>query len=536
MFVTTEVYSMNEAVQENVWILGNRLMNDLDPNNEEDARIVQRGLLLFHQQLVYPLRIEEDEIHGYVQDVVPVRVRLMFHSLLPGECSCPQEGICRHQMAVFFAAYGKYKSVAEWLDLWKQQMPKFREQPLAKSGVTMTKIPFDYEAWQKLVEQCFAEQGRFQPYLFQVTFDATLRKIRSYTPNEQEWKHLYLFVTSFFVFQKVITLLSEEPNSEMGKRGIPILHKLMRDMEDAVEELTNHPLPFSYDPFFERIKKDGQELLFFEDPYRNERLFIYWLIWSRLLTKSTWRKEELAYIEKLKKRSNPDSDVAHAFSLLSVLEGNVHEALQQLDRSLPNGIHIIFHWLDYFSTKKLWKPYLLCLEFLQARMRSILPFMDEIDLIYPFTRNVISYVKTYTQEHKKSDIYEKMMLELLPYSRYELERYYLDGHQYKKWMDLLFWANEYNYISKDTLKLVQSEAPETLLPYFHRQVSEAIERKNRQSYKEAVRALKKLRSIYKKLKKTQHWEDYFSGLLEETKRLRAFHEELKRAKMIENEE
>ena len=56
-----------------------------------------------------------------------------------------------------------------------------------------------------------------------------------------------------------------------------------------------------------------------------------------------------------------------------------------------------------------------------------------------------------------------------------------------------FWEPD-----RERLRLIQKEAPECLLPYYHREVMKAIERKNRKSYKEAVRYLKKLRPIYKK--------------------------------------
>jgi len=531
---------MSEAVQENVWVLGNRLMNELDARDEDDARIVQRGLLLFRQQLVYQLRMEDDHISGYVQDVVPVRVTLDYTNQKNSHCSCPSDGICRHQMAVFFAAYSKEHSVIEWMDLWKQSEPAAVEPSEKLHSIPMTKLPLDYEAWKTFVEETFAEipiSTRAMDYFrVETTFQAVTRKVRSLTPTEQEWKHLYQLITSFFIFEKFLRLMNDSAYGEITHRTLPIFHILMKEMEDAVERLLYHPFPFSYDPFFESLRKDARELMFFEDGYRNERLSLYWLIWSNLLTKQSWRKEEFEFTKEISRRSNPDSDPAFAYALLSILEGDVHEALQQLDRSLPNGIHFIFHWLDYFSAKKLWKPYLHCLEFLQARIRHVLPMLERSDLAYHFTRNVISYVKQYVNEHKKYDMYEKIMLDLLPHSKFELERYFLERNQYKKWMDLMLLTDGREYVSKDTIKMIQKESPETLLPLFHREVADAVERKNRQSYKQAVRALKKLRTIYKKIKREKTWETYFTQLLDETKRLRAFHEECKRAKLIQAEE
>ena len=63
-----------------------------------------------------------------------------------------------------------------------------------------------------------------------------------------------------------------------------------------------------------------------------------------------------------------------------------------------------------------------------------------------------------------------------------------------------------------------------------------ISQKNRSSYKVAVRVLKKLRTVYKKLKRTSEWEAFFSQLLERHKRLRAFHAECERSKLIEVKE
>jgi sulfur transfer protein SufE len=57
--------------------------------------------------------------------------------------------------------------------------------------------------------------------------------------------------------------------------------------------------------------------------------------------------------------------------------------------------------------------------------------------------------------------------------------------------------------------------------------------KNREHYKEAVRKLKKLRMLYKKLKRLSEWEEFLDILMTRTKRLRAFHEECRKGKLID---
>ena len=72
-----------------------------------------------------------------------------------------------------------------------------------------------------------------------------------------------------------------------------------------------------------------------------------------------------------------------------------------------------------------------------------------------------------------------------------------------------------------------------LLPILHLQVVRLIASKNRSSYREAVRYLKKLRTIYKKLKQVNTWDSYIHYISDTNKRLRAFQEELKKGKLID---
>lgn len=53
---------------------------------------------------------------------------------------------------------------------------------------------------------------------------------------------------------------------------------------------------------------------------------------------------------------------------------------------------------------------------------------------------------------------------------------------------------------KEPLKDIEKEAPEAALPLYHLAATEAIEERNRKSYRRAVRYLKKLRTLYKRLK------------------------------------
>ena len=79
-----------------------QLKSMLVPDSEADAQVIQKGLILYRQGGVSQLKLEKDGISAVVQDVIKVNVRLDLNILYLSECSCPAEGLCRHQMAVFF--------------------------------------------------------------------------------------------------------------------------------------------------------------------------------------------------------------------------------------------------------------------------------------------------------------------------------------------------------------------------------------------------------------------------------------------------
>ena len=90
-------------------------------------------------------------------------------------------------------------------------------------------------------------------------------------------------------------------------------------------------------------------------------------------------------------------------------------------------------------------------------------------------------------------------------------------------------------IGQNALKDIAAAAPEALIPSYHREISGLVEQKNRSSYKEAVKQLKKLRTLYKKAKKQDVWNRFMEQFSARYKRLRAFQEELKKGKLIDGE-
>jgi uncharacterized Zn finger protein len=148
-------------VSERIELLGDEVRELLHPTVTEDARLVQVGLMLYRQGLVKQLQIWNEKITASVQDVVPVKVELDLTFYQLSECSCPADNLCRHKMAVFFAAYATVDSVADWVEQWRQ--PEREKSSLTRWGLERARdlvkangvLKPDYERWVQSFEESF---------------------------------------------------------------------------------------------------------------------------------------------------------------------------------------------------------------------------------------------------------------------------------------------------------------------------------------------------------------------------------------------
>ena len=99
---------------------------------------------------------------------------------------------------------------------------------------------------------------------------------------------------------------------------------------------------------------------------------------------------------------------------------------------------------------------------------------------------------------------------MLPYSFHDYELHLFGQKEYEKWMELQTYVGfDFASISSDRIKTLQSEQPHVLLPLYHQAIQADIALKNRDHYRQAVRKLKKLRTLYKKMKRLDDWNVIF---------------------------
>jgi hypothetical protein len=293
-----------------------------------------------------------------------------------------------------------------------------------------------------------------------------------------------------------------------------------------------HALPFAFDEFIEKLKNDSLYLITDDFAMQYERTHLYIVLWTKLYRKKAWREEELAKLQQLRQDTHS----------IPVAIGLIHQSIMM--RTDDEAIHIIhsikeeaapymLFWLEMLKAGRDWKRMGPFVEAFATLLRAYLYQLDDSYSRMDFTRWALKAISDYCILNQKIELYEKMLIATLPYS-YRIYDDYLFEHQYyEKWSDLQAYIGlDIGSIASDKIKVLQKEDPHVLLPLYHQSIQGHINMKNRGNYREAVKQLKKLRTLYKKLKRQEEFQQFIDTLLDRTKRLRAFRQECERGKLI----
>lgn len=399
-----------------------------------------------------------------------------------------------------------------------------------------------YHRWVEYTDELFKndilKKKSLPPYLVNLYGLMILKKLNrdDLYKVRREQHSLYKIVVNVRLLQNLQNWFESSRYSyqEIEDTCRQLFEIIYADIQNALKHLPS-PMPFSYDPICEKLRLDVRELLFLEGAFKHEILQIYWYVWKSLFTRPQLRNEELDFAEKTARKGANASSWQFAYMFQLFLSGRVEESLALLKNIGSNYLSYLLLFMDYYFAGKNWNGFTKLAQFLIEHIKD---YLDTISysLKQKFFYSIDTVFHQFAKETGRYDLYEQLLIAMCPFATRELSYFYFERKEYGKLIEFVQLSN-FGYLSSDILRTIQKEEPQYLLPYYHRKVQMAIDQKNRQSYKEAVRHLKKLRTIYKKLKKEEKWEVYFEQLLHETKRLRAFQEECQRGKLInvENE-
>ncbi|MGG0729916.1 SWIM zinc finger family protein [Bacillus paramycoides] len=533
----------HSITKDEIMMIANEFVQGLDPEQVADQEHVATARHLYRSGVVYNVDFDGYTLSGTVDAEGSVySVHIPIRNVAESYCDCFAPTQCEHMLAVLLSAASSFGQVGDVLTLFKNNkkpsLPPIRtaRQVLQSSAFEET----DYKSWQTYFENEYEsfkkEQARLtykQMYFLMSLFTDFYTKLERKAPRIIAIHELFKLHAALYCFQK---LLEEIQEFEVNKlysyhQPVNVVRLFVDKVEAIVRDLKTEAIPAESEPILQETARLVHEVFFSTDSYTQERFFIYRHIWGELLREEEKLQEEEKRIET---KINPLSK-ALASSHLLFLNNEDKDAMELLEKQPASVVSLYFYWLEELLNAMQWDRAKNWLSFTYKQVKQTIHEQADSVFIKDIVRLFVMMYETYATHTNEQAGFEMILQELLPYSFTNYEQYVLAKKQYRAWAELhLLYGFEAIELLKEPLKDIEKEAPEVALPLYHLAATEAIEERNRKSYKRAVRYLKKLRMLYKRLKRTDEWDTFIIHIAYLHSRLRALQEELRKGKLIDD--
>ncbi|MED0985252.1 hypothetical protein [Bacillus paramycoides] len=533
----------HSITKDEIMMIANEFVQGLDPQQVADQEHVATARHLYRSGVVYNVDFDGYTLSGTVDAEGSVySVHIPIRNVAESYCDCFAPTQCEHMLAVLLSAASSFGQVGDVLTLFKNNtnpsLPPIRtaRQVLQSSAFEET----DYKSWQSYFENEYEsfkkEQKRLtykQMYFLMSLFTDFYTKLERKAPRIIAIHELFKLHAALYCFQK---LLEEIQEFEVNKlysyhQPVNVVRLFVDKVESIVRDLKTEAIPAESELILQETARLVHEVFFSTDSYTQERFFIYRHIWGELLRTEEQLLEEEKRIDA---KINPLSKTL-ASSHLLFLNNEDLLAMELLEKQPASVVSLYFYWLEELLSAMQWDRAKNWLSFTYKQVKQTIHEQENTVFIQDIVRLFVMMYETYATHTNEQAGLEMILQELLPYSFANYEQYVLAKKQYRTWAELhLLHGFEAIELLKEPLKDIEKEAPEAALPLYHLAATAAIEERNRKSYRRAVRYLKKLRMLYKRLKRTDEWDAFIIHIANLHSRLRALQEELRRGKLIDD--
>jgi hypothetical protein len=524
-----------------------------------DNTILKRGWAYYKEDAVLDIySISETKVAAEVSGSSEYMVELDLAYFPASDCSCPYGDFCKHMAAVLFEVceiigenpkeFLSPNSVSR-TSQGRSAVPKpvltfgFKDlgvtaSPSSKKAPAVPK-PQEVDTpktWQLYFEQSFAGYPVYSVYDVERFYDVALSEL---DPLADKWEplvqSLYHIHLSLFMMKKSDEIL-QKFKSNVGyyySHYDGLYKRLSRSCVDRIKEhvygLRPRDVQQQYPTHLmetmdylaaHAFPEDGESLMDWQVVYR--------LIWWNLLNEDAFI---LAEQQRLRERyGRKTSDYMHGQYALSlahfeIMAGQDEAAREWLDREGSHAdVGVWMPYLQTFTGMKQWDRLINWLRWLRPQIQTS-------NRVY-----IEDYLLFLQEAGKHLDLKQEWIETakgFLPYSYFPYAAFLMGEEHYRSWADLCMYMNlTPQDVDAQSLKLVEKADPRSVLPFYHHAVDQYIQEKNRDSYKQAVKIMKKLHRTYKKLKELERWELYLQHTARQYSRYRAFQEELRKGKLI----
>lgn len=497
------------------------------PNDEKDRSQMREGLALYRKGNIYNVTTDGTFVGGKVLDGTTYNTTLDLDDLEESHCDCNKGEFCVHQLGLFFYVYADVERVGVFLDDWKSSGVSLPQLGLGKNRKEYNE--HSLQSWLEFFEKRYEEfklaRNQYDVYYSSAIFHRYFWALKNEAPKARELKGLFIIHAALTSFLKIAEK-APSSHSTVDSNIRPYMHQLIDVIADELMPLRSSILPFSMDYLVWESIERIREVLNSDDEFQYERISLYKTFWSATFPQKAFRE-----VEKQKLTQEHTENYLLAQCHLAFLERDDLAAISLFEKLTPAPLHFCFDWMNTLMESNQLKRFEVWSKFSTANIKEYVHKLPD----YGVKRNITRYFLQLMRDAGGSEqVYKDALKVLMPYSAFEYSHHLFDSKNYRGWVELqLLLHAEVNNFDRQKLKMIEDEDRACLLPLYHFSIRKVLHERNRQSYKQAVKYLKKLKTHYKKLKKLHQWEIYLSRLVAENKRLRAFMEELRKGKLID---
>jgi hypothetical protein len=520
---------------------------------------ISRGFQYYKQNRVHELMMSAPQyVTAIVQDDEPYNVEMSLDFFGTSQCNCPTDGNCKHMVAVLLEYAFELGRPANMLVNAKSIVAtKARFEHISrasKNNTLQSKVRnSEHQATiNKLATQIPTMKVSEWHHLFDQVTSSLPQDIRSVQYVEQALQlilplkpklnmdielffmlNVHLFVLTKIIYKRIHR--AEYYYANVGLSADPTLTELLETVENyfvsgvdiAVKSDNQSLRKMTLAYIRDEMLKEPVNKRIYQDIYNN-----YWHYWINPSS-----SDELPYADELFELEDAGNRLGSIVSrfpwLMAQARMNFYMAhdeqawrlLKEAKRVTTIPSEMSIYYLYYLAHHQQWQRLLTWLTALPTLFRSYR--RDYLNTYMEFWELTLIHLP-----HAEQSMWDTLIT-MLPYSRPIYEEKLLQQGKWTMWMDYhLSSGSDPAEFRVSELQPLDKHAPEVLLPFYHQAVERYVLIKNRDGYKAAVRLLKRLAKLYKRLKQEQRWDQYMEAFVARYSRLRALQEELRKGKLI----
>ncbi|TVY08626.1 SWIM zinc finger family protein [Paenibacillus cremeus] len=495
---------------------------------------LNRGYNYFKQQYVTRMvRTEDRVIEAEVTGSDEYLVKLKLDKVSSSSCTCPVQDCCKHMAAVLMELADRHGYPASQLVNAKHHLKRAAETA-ASSKSQLGQLPEkDVSGWHAFLEEYTShiKPTSYDQRMYADVLRSQLQGIRNVPYSAADGVYFELHQELFRV-RKVKELTAQATvhyySSYAFFRVYDELHTWLQyksslfDFTVAEDRLSQ---TLSY--VRQQMAEDNGKL------YLDYGLYTaMWKLWIAPKGKAVsdhWATQELQAMETQAGSNAMSLSLSAAKAFLYLCQSRGTEAWETLESSgmLKQATgSLLLPFLEQMAAAGDWGT---LVDWLIRTASSFYgPRTKELDGYIDYWKQAVGHVPD--AEKALWDVMEDM----LPHSASIIEHLLYERRQWKPWIELqIVQEHDPLYHRVSVLQPIEKDNPSLLLPYYHQAIDRYVALKNRQDYKSAVKLLKRLEKLYKKLKQPERWDRFLTGFTDRYNRLRALQEEMKKGKLLQ---